>query len=106
MDIYHKLYKVARQDRLFSAPVNILNDSRVLDLGAGTGIWVIDMAGFALSQPAIGAPKLSALPLSTFHSPPARAFVQGIDFAMIQPDRSGSPSLPPSNTTWRRSPFL
>ena len=45
MDIYHKFYRVARRERLFSAPVNIVNDSRVLDLGAGTGIWVIDMAG-------------------------------------------------------------
>jgi 2-polyprenyl-3-methyl-5-hydroxy-6-metoxy-1,4-benzoquinol methylase len=46
MDIYHKLFLVARKDKLHSTPLMFSPDSklRVLDLGTGTGIWSIDMA--------------------------------------------------------------
>lgn len=47
MDIYHKLFLVARRDQLHSAPVPPdarWGPPRILDLGCGTGIWAIDMA--------------------------------------------------------------
>lgn len=46
MDIYHKLFLVARQEKLHNTPLVFSPDSklRVLDLGTGTGIWAIDMA--------------------------------------------------------------
>ena len=46
MDIYHKIFEVARKGKLHSAPVPIDSNSepRILDLGCGTGIWAIDMA--------------------------------------------------------------
>lgn len=44
MDIYHKLFAVARRDMLHHAPVPQHGESRILDLGTGTGIWAIDMA--------------------------------------------------------------
>jgi ribosomal protein L11 methylase PrmA len=47
MDIYHKIFLVARRDQLHSAPVRrdaTYGAPRILDLGCGTGIWSIDMA--------------------------------------------------------------
>lgn len=46
MDIYHKLFEVARRGALHQAPitVNPYDPPRILDLGCGTGIWAIDMA--------------------------------------------------------------
>lgn len=46
MDIYHKLFLVARKEKLHSTPFVFSPDSklRILDLGTGTGIWAIDMA--------------------------------------------------------------
>jgi len=44
MDIYHKLFSVARRDLLHQAPVLQSGETRILDLGTGTGIWAIDMA--------------------------------------------------------------
>ena len=46
MDIYHKIFEVARRDVLHIAPINEdPNDPpRILDIGCGTGIWAIDMA--------------------------------------------------------------
>ena len=44
MDIYHKLFLVARRDALHSAPIVTTHAPRILDLGCGTGIWAIDMA--------------------------------------------------------------
>ncbi|KAI9689841.1 MAG: Secondary metabolism regulator lae1 [Bathelium mastoideum] len=44
MDIYHKLFLVARRDVLHSAPIATRHPPRILDLGCGTGIWAIDMA--------------------------------------------------------------
>ena len=44
MDIYHKLFLVARRERLHQAPIPENWAPRILDLGCGTGIWAIDMA--------------------------------------------------------------
>lgn len=44
MDIYHKLFLVARRDQLHQAPIPHQWEPRILDLGCGTGIWSIDMA--------------------------------------------------------------
>lgn len=44
MDIYHKLFLVARRDQLHQAPLPTQWRPRILDLGTGTGIWAIDMA--------------------------------------------------------------
>jgi 2-polyprenyl-3-methyl-5-hydroxy-6-metoxy-1,4-benzoquinol methylase len=43
LDIYHKLFMVARRDQLHQAPIPRI-EPRILDLGCGTGIWAIDMA--------------------------------------------------------------
>lgn len=45
MDIYHKIFSVARRDVLHSTPFipNYDPGPRILDLGTGTGIWAIDM---------------------------------------------------------------
>jgi ubiquinone/menaquinone biosynthesis C-methylase UbiE len=45
MDIYHKVFLVARRERLHKAPlVPNYDGPRILDIGTGTGIWAIDMA--------------------------------------------------------------
>jgi ubiquinone/menaquinone biosynthesis C-methylase UbiE len=44
MDIYHKMFSVARRDTLHQAPVPPYGEIRILDVGTGTGIWPIDMA--------------------------------------------------------------
>ena len=44
MDIYHKLFAVARRDSLHQAPMPQHWEPRILDVGCGTGIWAIDMA--------------------------------------------------------------
>lgn len=46
MDIYHKLFLVARRERLHQAPIPENWAPRILDLGCGTGIWAIDMAEY------------------------------------------------------------
>jgi len=43
LDIFHKFFLVARDDKLHSAPLLNTHNPRVLDLGCGTGIWSIDM---------------------------------------------------------------
>ncbi|EEP82232.1 LaeA protein [Uncinocarpus reesii 1704] len=75
LDLFHKMLRVARHEKLHLAPINIPNPvtmgdagPRVLDLGCGTGIWAMDMA--------------RAYP---------KAEVFGIDLAPIQPVN------PPSN---------
>lgn len=46
MDIYHTLFLVARNKKLHDAPIAepITIETRILDVGTGTGIWAIDMA--------------------------------------------------------------
>ncbi|TKA78622.1 Secondary metabolism regulator LAE1 [Cryomyces minteri] len=45
MDIYHKLFMVARSGEIHQARINAGREPpRILDLGCGTGIWAIDMA--------------------------------------------------------------
>jgi methylase of polypeptide subunit release factors len=48
MDIYHKLFSVARREALHSPLYTLHNEQRprILDLGCGTGIWAIDMAEY------------------------------------------------------------
>jgi 2-polyprenyl-3-methyl-5-hydroxy-6-metoxy-1,4-benzoquinol methylase len=44
LDVFHKVFLVARRDASHSAPLHNQETPRVLDLGCGTGIWGIDMA--------------------------------------------------------------
>ncbi|KAH0542631.1 hypothetical protein FGG08_002954 [Glutinoglossum americanum] len=44
MDIFHKIFLVARNDALHRAPIIPNYQMRILDLGTGTGIWAIDMS--------------------------------------------------------------
>lgn len=45
MDIFHKLFLVARHEELHRVRLNPNQEPlRILDLGTGTGIWAIDMA--------------------------------------------------------------
>jgi ubiquinone/menaquinone biosynthesis C-methylase UbiE len=49
MDILHKFFLVARRDYLHAAPVIPCAPGErfeILDLGAGTGIWAMDMAEY------------------------------------------------------------
>ena len=45
LDIYHKIFLVARGGKeLHRAPIKQDIPPRILDLGTGTGIWAIEMA--------------------------------------------------------------
>ena len=46
MDIYHTMFLRARNEKLHDAPIALpVNDqTRIMDVGTGTGIWAIDMA--------------------------------------------------------------
>lgn len=71
LDLFHHLFKVARVgDELFYAPLPSDVKTRVLDLGCGTGIWVLDVAG--------KFPK---------------AYVRGCDIAKMQPPKPEQPPL-------------
>ncbi|KAF2668219.1 LaeA-like protein [Microthyrium microscopicum] len=46
MDIYHKIFEVARRGQLHTAPIISSHNepARIMDVGCGTGIWAIDIA--------------------------------------------------------------
>ena len=45
LDIFHKIFLVARKDKLHRTPITPNYErTRILDLGTGTGIWAIGMA--------------------------------------------------------------
>ncbi|KAK3395533.1 S-adenosyl-L-methionine-dependent methyltransferase [Sordaria brevicollis] len=64
LDMFHHLFLLARNQRLFSAPFPNQESPRILDLGCGTGIWAIDMQD---KYPVYGR-------------------VVGVDLALIQPE--------------------
>lgn len=50
LDIGHSMFLRARGDKLHSAPISTLDgQTRILDLGTGTGIWVLDMAEYIVT---------------------------------------------------------
>ncbi|KAF5121129.1 Secondary metabolism regulator LAE1 [Metarhizium anisopliae] len=44
LDVFHKIFLMARGDVLYSSPLDTTKKLRILDLGTGTGHWSIDMA--------------------------------------------------------------
>ncbi|KAF2182567.1 S-adenosyl-L-methionine-dependent methyltransferase [Zopfia rhizophila CBS 207.26] len=62
MDIYHKLFLVARRDQLHQAPIPPNWEPRILDLGCGTGIWAIDMADRYLNAEVLGLDLVNIQP--------------------------------------------
>ncbi len=44
LDVFHKIFTVARKGAIHSAPFQDPERPQTLDLGCGTGIWGIDMA--------------------------------------------------------------
>lgn len=50
MDLGHHIYRLVLGGDLFLAPIGD-KVKRVLDLGTGTGIWAMDFAEYAFSQP-------------------------------------------------------
>lgn len=43
MDIFHKFFQLLRHEKLYEAPI-VRPNPRVMDLGAGTGIWAFAVA--------------------------------------------------------------
>ncbi|KAI9815829.1 MAG: hypothetical protein M1832_005243 [Thelocarpon impressellum] len=64
MDIFHRLFAVARDEELHRVPIRRDVPVKILDLGTGTGIWAIEVA-------------------DRYHN----AWVDGMDIANIQPER-------------------
>ncbi|KAK7186984.1 regulator of secondary metabolism (methyltransferase domain-containing protein) [Paraphaeosphaeria sporulosa] len=62
MDIYHKLFLVARREHLHQAPIPQHWAPRILDLGCGTGIWAIDMADKYLNSEVYGLDLVNIQP--------------------------------------------
>lgn len=63
MDIYHKLFLVARREQLHQAPITPNWDQpRIMDVGCGTGIWAIDMADKYLSAEVLGLDLVNIQP--------------------------------------------
>lgn len=85
LDIFHKLFSVARKDCLYNVPLDLLSNPaearpRILDLGCGTGIWAIDVAkrypkGYILGvdlapiQPSNGPPNCEFQAPRDYESP-------------------------------------
>jgi hypothetical protein len=46
LDIFHKIFLLARNNELFAAGLDTIKPLRILDLGTGTGIWAIDMSEY------------------------------------------------------------
>lgn len=44
LDIFHKFFLVARENKLFSSPMGRTVRPKIMDLGTGTGIWAINVA--------------------------------------------------------------
>ena len=62
MDIYHKLFLVARREHLHQAPIPQHWAPRILDIGCGTGIWAIDMADKYLNSEVYGLDLVNIQP--------------------------------------------
>ncbi|KAL6701925.1 methyltransferase LAE1 [Trichoderma pleuroticola] len=43
LDIFHKFFMVAREDRISEAPLDKEGQPRIMDLGTGTGIWAFNL---------------------------------------------------------------
>nr|UWK20372.1 chromatin methyl transferase [Trichoderma crystalligenum] len=43
LDIFHKFFLVARDDRICSSPVSAEGRPKIMDLGTGTGIWAFNV---------------------------------------------------------------
>ncbi|RFU72149.1 methyl transferase [Trichoderma arundinaceum] len=43
LDIFHKFFLIARDDRIFSFPLSKEGRPKILDLGTGTGIWAFNV---------------------------------------------------------------
>ncbi|KAH6881085.1 methyl transferase, partial [Thelonectria olida] len=78
LDIFHKFFLVARDNNLFSAPLDVKQALRVLDLGTGTGIWAIELSEYVLSLD-------------------ERFRRRGLDFNMIQPEMIPPTMNPPQS---------
>ncbi|KAF2140091.1 uncharacterized protein K452DRAFT_60631 [Aplosporella prunicola CBS 121167] len=62
MDIYHKLFLVARREALHHAPLMANYQPRILDVGCGTGIWAIDIADKYLEAEVLGLDLVNIQP--------------------------------------------
>lgn len=58
MDIYHTMFLVARGQKLHRAPLveSADGNTRILDVGTGTGIWAIDMAESVKANNSLSVP--------------------------------------------------
>ncbi|KJZ69275.1 hypothetical protein HIM_11334 [Hirsutella minnesotensis 3608] len=71
LDILHHVFLLALDGRLFLAPINP-HPCRILDVGAGTGIWGIDVADL---YPAASIKGLDISPMQPEFLPPNLQFV-------------------------------
>jgi len=44
LDLYHHIFLMFLGGRLYTAPLDTIQLSRILDVGTGTGIWAVDIA--------------------------------------------------------------
>ncbi|KAK0751341.1 S-adenosyl-L-methionine-dependent methyltransferase [Schizothecium vesticola] len=70
MDYFHHALQMALDDKLFLAPLD--NPQRVLDVGAGTGMWTID---FADSFPSASVTGIDLSPMQPSWIPPNCKFI-------------------------------